>query len=276
MGRARAAVTPVAGASINPASYGTHNWVTAANIADGYIGLPLAKTMQKVYLSHGEFPTQPPGEMRELNSVGCQFLVSVEPSTTLTPTEQNRLSAFLTMLNQAGMNYRVVLYSEANNQAFTTASQWFTYWSYYAPVIQSAGVHCGYDPGCNYLAIARAQQFFPANPTPDELWMDYYGTAFRAGARLDTLIGIAQAAGVPAGMGEWGWSSGPVVFNPMSIPWWNDYCSYLINLAQTGRLGLGALFWASTAQGRKDDVIGSANDPRIPGVRNVAAAVQAG
>jgi hypothetical protein len=110
--------------------------------------------------------------------------------------------------------------------------------------------------------------------------MDYYGTAFRAGSRLDTLIGIAKSAGISAGMAEWGWSSGNVIFSPMTLPWWNDYCSYLTDLAGQGNLPLGAIYFDGLSVGNpsypKVDVIADPADPRIPGIQNVAQAIQAG
>ena len=270
-----AAAAPLAGASINPIAYGVRTYVKAASIFDGYIGLPLAKTIQKVYQPYAQFGTTPPTQMTQLAPSGCQFLVSVEPSMTMTTAEQQALANWLAMLSQAGLKYRVVLFSEANNNAFPTAAQWQAYWSYYAPVIKAAGVSCGYDAGCSLIAINRAEQYYPSNPAPDELWMDYYATAFRGGSRLDTLIAMAAAGGVPAGIAEWGWSSGQVIFNPMEMPWWNEYCSYLTSLVQARHLGLGAIFFGSKSHGKTVDVLGKANDPRIPGVQQVANAVRA-
>ncbi|HEV2451592.1 MAG TPA: twin-arginine translocation signal domain-containing protein [Streptosporangiaceae bacterium] len=272
--------THLAGATVDPAAYNTGSYVDAANIFDGYVGLPLAKTLEKIYIHTGAFGTSPPGRMTKLAPLGCEFLVSVAPGKGMTPNERKTLANWLAMLNSAGLTYRVVLYSEANNQAFRDQQTWQTYWSYYAPTIKAAGVPCGYDPGCSYGAIARAEAFFPTNPSPDELWMDYYATSFRAGSRLETIIGMAKAIGISAGMGEWGWSSGNVVFNPMTIPWWNDYCSYLINLAGKGDLALGGMYFNGLAVGNPSyprvDVIADPNDPRIPGIQNVANAITAG
>ena len=273
--RAAAATTPVAGASINRVAYGVKTWVEAAKIFDGYIGLPLATTIQKIYMPYEQFGTAPPLQMTQLAATGCQFLVSVKPSMTMTADEQTQLAAWLAMLNQAGLKYRVALYSEANNNAFPTAAGWLAYWQYYAPVIQSAGVPCCYDAGCSYIAINRAEEYFPSNPAPDELWMDYYATAFRGRSRLDHLIAIGGASGIPAGIGEWGWSSGDVIFDPMEMPWWNEYCSYLIHLANAGLLGLGAIFFGSKSHAKNVDVLGTATDPRIPMVQKVANTILA-
>jgi hypothetical protein len=259
---------------VNPSSYGVTSYTDAATIFNGYVGLPLATTFQKVYLGHGAFPSQPE-KMVQLAADGCQFLVSIEPSKDMTSAEQSVLAKWLAKLNKSGISYRVVLYSECNDRAFKTTEEWLPYWSYYAPVVQDAGVVCGYDPGCGFMAIARAEEFFPSNPAPDELWMDFYATAFRGGSRIDNLIAMAASAGVPAGLAEWGWSAGDTTFGPMTMPWWNEYGTYLMTLVSQGDLPLGGIFFGAQANGRTDDVITSASDPRIPMIQQVVKAIQA-
>jgi hypothetical protein len=178
------------------------------------------------------------------------------------------------MMKNTGFSFRVILDSEANDRDFATQAKWLAYWQFYAPIIQAAGVPCAYNPGCNPNSILRAQDYFPSNPAPDELWMDYYATSFRGGTRIDQLISQARAAGISTGLAEWGWHAGPGVLNPMSIPWWNYYCNYLINLAGQGNLTLGAIYFDVAFANRRENVISAANDPRIRGIRNVATAVQ--
>jgi hypothetical protein len=273
--RAQATATPLAGATVNTSSYGVTSFLDAAKIYDGYVGLPLATTFEKVYMSHGAFGAQPPAKVTQLAAAGCQFLVSIEPSRTMTSSEQNLLAKWLTMMNNSGIPYRVVLYSECNDKAFKTAADWFAYWSFYAPVVRAAGVSCGYNPGCGFLAIGRAEAYFPSHPAPDELWMDYYATAFRGGSRIDKLIAAAASAGIPAGMAEWGWAAGDTTFSPMTMPWWNEYGSYLLHLVGTRKITLGAINFAAKANGRTVDVINGANDPRIPMIKQMAQTVQA-
>lgn len=270
--RRGAAATPVAGATVDLASYKSKNYVDAADTFDGLVGLPLATTIQKIYMGHGEFPPHPPLKMTQLAKTGCEFLVSIEPSKTMTSAEQALLAKWLTMMNGSGIPYRVVLYSEANDKAFKTAAEWFAYWSFYAPVVKDAGVTLAYNCGCGFKALARGEAYFPSNPSPDELWMDFYATSFRGGSRLDTLIGLADAAGIPAGIAEWDWSAGNLIFTPMTLPWWNAYCEYIISLAAAGRLPLGAIFFNAVAKGGFADVISSASDPRIPGIHRVVQA----
>jgi hypothetical protein len=237
--------------------------------------LPLALTLQKIYMGHSSFPSPLPSKLTQLAAAGCHFLISVEPSMTMTPSERSRMASWLAMLNNAGISYRVVLFAEANNQAFATAQQWQTYWSYYAPAIKAAGVPCGYDPGCNSKAIGRALSYFPSNPNPDELWMDYYATSFRAGVRLDALIAKAQAIGISGGIGEWGWHAGISLLSPMTMPWWNYFGAYLVHLAQQKSLTLGANYFGSAANGNTFNVINTTRDPRIPVIQQVYNAVQA-
>jgi hypothetical protein len=266
-----AGVMPLAGATVSTSSYGVTNSVQAARILDGYVGMPLATTIQKILLGESEFPASPGATLTQLSAVGCQFLISVEPSMQLVPSEQTRLASYLAMLTKAGISYRVVLYSEANDTAFTTQQEWQAYWSYYAPVIQAAGISCGYNPGCNSQSIANAEAFFPSDPKPDELWLDFYATAMRTGVRIDRLIALAGAAGISVGLAEWGWHAGNSTLNPMTMPWWTLYCNYLVHLAAGGYFQLGAIYFD---EGPPIDVIRSASDPRIPGIQKISKAVQ--
>jgi hypothetical protein len=268
------AVIPRAGATVDLHSYGVTSYVKAADILDGYLGMPLATTIQKNLLGYSEFPSSPGSRLAQLSPSGCQFVISVKPSMQLTPSERTRLAEYLAMLTDARISYRVTLYSEANDTAFTSQQEWQAYWSYYAPVIQAAGVPCGYNPGCNIDSIARAEAFFPSDPGPDELWLDYYATALREGVRIDRMIALAGAAKVPAGLAEWGWHAGRSLLNPMTMPVWNLYCNYLARLASDGKLGLGAIYFDDSPGQPPVNAIASDSDPRIPGIQKVAKAVQ--
>jgi hypothetical protein len=269
---ATGAVKPLAGATVNPSEFGQANALAAAKIADGYLGMPLATTLQKVYMNDN-FGKRPPAGMTQLAPSGCQFLVSIKPSQQLSSTEQSRLAAWLAMMNRSGIGYRVSLWQECNDRGFASAQQWLDYWSYYAPVIQAAGVACCYEPGCNPNSFGRALEYFPSSPAPDELWMDLYATNFRLGIRLEQLIAMGQAIGLSAGVAEWGWSVLPQAEDTMTIPDWNDYCSYFIYLAQTGKLRLGTIYYDSSSHTGTANVISNSADPRIPMIQKVSQAV---
>jgi hypothetical protein len=261
-----------AGATIGaPPVYGTKNAADAASIFDNYTDTSLAVTTQKFYTTPAILAeTSLYSGMAQLADVGCAFLVDLKPSKHLEKQYQKQLSAWLTMLNDADINYRCVLYSEANNVAFSSAAQWFEYWSYYAPVVKDAGVSCGYNPGCGTWA-SKATTFWPSNPTPDELWMDYYCTGFKLGSRLGPVIAFAQQNGVAAaGVAEWGWEASNHAFQPITLPWWNDYCGYLMNLVSTGEINLGGIYFGSEVSGRLDNVIYNSADPRISMIQQVS------
>jgi hypothetical protein len=274
---AQSGIIPMTGAIVNLGAYNVSSYLKAAEIYNSYVGLSLATTFEKVYMNHGQFGPTPPVKMQQLAPDGCHFLVSVEPSRNMTSGERTTMANWLAMITRSGISYRAVLYSECNDKAFLDVEEWLPYWRYYAPVIKDAGVALCYEPGCGSTAVTRAEAFFPTKPAPDELWMDYYATAFRGGSRLDKLIAIAQAAGVSAGIGEFGWSAGNApVTNPMTMPWWDKYGAYLIGLATKGKLKLGVMHFSAKANNRTVDVITGPNDPRIPMVHKVVKAVQTG
>ena len=60
----------------------------------------------------------------------------------------------------------------------------------------------------------------------------------------------------------------------MTMPWWTLYCSYLAHLAAEGNLQLGAIYFDDSPGPHPINSIGSASDPRIPGIQKVSKAVQ--
>jgi hypothetical protein len=86
-----------------------------------------------------------------------------------------------------------------------------------------------------------------------------------AGVVLPNAGAAARSAWIPAG---------DTTFGPMTIPWWNTYCEYLMQLVGTGKITLGAINFAVRANGRTVDVINGASDPRIPMIKPVAQAIK--
>ena len=265
------AATRITGATVNPHAYGISKWVKAANLFDSYVGEgPLAKTIQKIYLSEGSYPSNPfPPGMTGLAKVGCQFIVCVFPSRTT--DESAKLAAYLQLLTSAGFKYRVALVNEWNAHGRFAPEQYLAYWSQYAPVIKAAGV-----PLCvlvcassNKNAYNKIQPGFPTSPMPDQYWIDYYGEAYSYKVRLDTSGGLldqADSLGVPVGIGESGYAVTGALHMTMEI--FNKYCAYLAGLAP--RLQLGGLYWGSKGH----DIITSASDPKLPGIQQYIQALQ--
>lgn len=266
----RAVSAKVTGATVSPNAYNVAGWLHAAKIFDSYVGLPLATTIQKIYMHESEYYSDALGvHLMSLARAGCQFIICVYPSRT--KDDSAKLAKFLQLLNNKGIVYQIALVNEWNCKSkFPDAQHYLDYWSHYAPVVQAAGV-----PLCslvcassNKAAYAKIQPGFPVNPLPDRYWIDYYATAYRWHVRLGARGGLldqASSHGVPAGIGEFGIGANGSA--PMSV--WDVYCPYLASLAP--RLPLGGLYWGSVNKGRQDVVTGP-DDPKMPGIKQVIGA----
>jgi hypothetical protein len=261
----------LAGYTVNPRTYGMTDWVAAARRTDAWLGMPLAVTMQKAYLGEGELPAKPGRHLSSLAGAGCQFLVSAKPSRQRSRAERDRLRGWVRGLKAAGIRFRVILWQECNDQSFFgSAAEWLGYWAWYAPAVQAEGVRCVYDPGANPWRCRRALDWFPTEPLPDELRIDYYGNAWVHGARPDALLGKAADHKVPAGLGEWGATAS----RPITAAQWDAYCDYLTGLAP--HLALGGVYYGSVHQAARANVVESGGDHKVGGIRAVSAALAAG
>jgi hypothetical protein len=267
---ARTASTPVVtGATVQPRVYGVTGWAKGASIFDSYVGMPLATTIQKVYMAEGQYYTDPlPSHLTSLAKAGCEFIICVYPSRTT--DESAKLAAFLQLLNSKGIVYRAALVNEPNcRDKFATGQDYLAYWSQYAPVVQAAGVPLCYlvCASSNKNAYAKIQPGFPTSPLPDQYWIDYYGEAYRYQVRLDTAGGLLDQAdgyGVPVGIGEFGYAVTGAA--QMTMAMWDAYCSYLAGLAP--RLQLGCLYWGSKGH----DIVTGPGDSKVPGIQQVMQA----
>jgi len=261
------ASTPVIGATVTPSAYQLTSWLQTAHRFDSYVGLPLATSAQKVFLTEGQYYTDPlPAHITGLANAGCQFIVCVYPSRTT--DESAKLKAFLHLLNSKGIVYQAALVNEWNaHDKFATPQAYLTYWKHYAPVIKAAGVTlcCLVCASSNRAEYAKIQPGFPTNPLPDRYWIDYYAQGYRWNVRLDTsggLIDQADSHGVPTGIAEFGIGAG---FAP-PISEWDAFCGYLAGLAP--RLPNGCLYWGCVGE----DIVTGPNDPKVPGIRQVIGA----
>jgi hypothetical protein len=261
-GGARAAPAQVTGATVNPSVYHISDWAKGAKIFDSYVGLPLAATIQKIYLKEGEYLTAPlPAHITSLASIGCQFIICFKPSKTTDETA--KLAKCLQLLNQKGIVYRAVISQEWNTRGKFTPPEYKSYWRKYAPVVKNHGVPVCYlvCASSTKSAFNKIEPGFPTTPLPDQYWIDYYGEAYRFKVRIDGLLDQADSLGVPAGIAEFGYA---VAF-PKTMTWamWEKYVPYLAGLAP--RMPLGCLYFGC----RDLNTVPSANDRKIPGIQQV-------
>src|SRR5262249_4890443 len=266
-GRVLAAATRLAGVTVTPQTYGLGNWAATARHVDSMLGLPGPSAMQKAYFA--EPPLSAGAKLRELAAIGCQFLLCVQPSTHLAAAGQARLRQSIAALTSAGIQFRVILWQEMtlHTRVFTRRT-WQAYWAHYAPVCQAGGVPVDYNPACSSAPAAqRGAAWFPVAPLPDGLRMDYYGSGFARGSRLGALVAKAASLGVPAGLGEWGYA----IHATLTRAQWRAYCGYLTGLAP--QLALGGVYYGSAHLGYRGNVVESAADFKVPGIRAVSQAL---
>jgi hypothetical protein len=215
----------------------------------------------------GQYYTDPlPARIRELASVGCRFIVCVFPSRSTDQSSQ--LRDFLRLLKSSGIVFQAALVNEWNAKDKFTPRAYLDYWRHYAPVVKAAGVSVAslVLASSNKAQFAKIEPGFPTNPLPDAYWIDYYATAYPWNVRLDAAGGLLQQAesyGVPVGIAEFGWSA---TGSSPTMAQWQAYCSYLAGLAS--RLPLGCLYFGSGSV----NAVTSAQDPKIPGIRQVVSA----
>ena len=257
--------TPITGATVNPTVYHMTNWVQAAKTFDGYVGYPLARTIQKFYMLEGRYPTKVPLRISEMANVGCKFIVCVYPSRKT--DQRSQLRHFLMLLKSKGIVYQAALVNEWNCKDKFTPEAYLDYWRHYAPVVKTAGVPLALMvlASSNRTAFAKLKHAFPTDPLPDACWVDYYATGYLYNVRLATSGGPldqAEKHGVPVGIGEFGWSA---TGGRPAMKVWDEYCSYLHHLAP--RLRLGCVYFGSGGVNE----IKSAHDPKVPGLRKVVS-----
>src|SRR5262249_32989146 len=110
---ARPPPAEVTGATVSPWAYGITSWVQAAKRFDSYVRLPLATTIQKIYMREGEYYTGPVAvRIASLARAGCQFIICVYPSRTT--DERAKLAGFFRLLRSKGIVYQAALVNEWN------------------------------------------------------------------------------------------------------------------------------------------------------------------
>jgi hypothetical protein len=258
----RAAAAQVTGATVNPSVYHLSDWAKGAKVFDSYVGMPLATTIQKIYLKESEYLTNPlPSHITSLARVGCEFIICFKPSKTT--DETTKLAKCLQFLNQKGIVYRAVINQEWNCSTKFTPPEYRSYWRKYAPVVKNHGVAacCLVCASSTKGAFNKIEPGFPTSPLPDQYWIDYYAEAYRFKVRIDGLLDQADSLGVPAGIGEFGYA----VSFPKTMTWamWEKYVPYLAGLAP--RMPLGCLYFGC----RDENTVTSASDRKIPGIQQV-------
>jgi hypothetical protein len=242
----------LAGAHCDPAAMGESNWLDALNVFDGYLGIPLGVTKAKIYQQENPIFTTIPKEVLTLSSAGCQFLLcafplragfasSLDPNgfygDTRTKASRDALGRCLDAWQHAGIRFDCTLRQESNLRDangrlwFPSPQAYADYCRFYAPEVTSRGIRLAYNPGIADHFTGSAVRYFPPGVGVGCVYADYYGSAFRAGNKLDSVIGLADGGNpdksmLPWGLGDWGNSATGAPITPAE---WDLYARYLYN-----------------------------------------------
>jgi hypothetical protein len=267
---ARAAgVRGLVGATIGTANFPAGTTETqASEDFDGYVGRPMAATVQKIYYQEGSWPSTIPTKDREVIDLGAKLLISFKPSRTLSMSEQQNLANAIDMYKTAGATLDVTLWQEPNDGgAFSHGSDYASYVDYYGPTVRAAGVPLVYDAGAGG-GESSWTAYYPGGSMIDKIMLDYYGSAWLGGTRLDVIANIADSANPPKplGLGEWNDTATSSV--ALTSKQFGEYVNYLINFF-TARLNDGKtngdiIFWmGNNAVGLSADQILSGSDFKV-------------
>jgi hypothetical protein len=203
------------------------------------VGLTLADQVQRVYYELGQYPQNLDEEpLAALMASHTNLQVCLKPLITgltnpsIAASEKTNLSNTISLLQGAGAEFDIVLFTEPNiADHFTSAEQYIDYIKLYGPTVRADGaVKLVYNPaayGRNSIA------YYPGDALTDVVSMDYYGTDYSAGITLDATAHLADEhlpQPIPFGISEWNAVTSPCG-SVSACEWNNEFYSKLFIIA---------------------------------------------
>jgi hypothetical protein len=241
--------SPLVGATISNLLWPMDASMTEAIASyDGYLSAdgtnrPMAAKAEKSYRQEGQYVQGILEREQEVINAGGKLIVSWEPSRTFSQTEYDNLIKEITFMQEAytaaGMpanTFDSVLWQEASDgTAFDAGSSYQDYVDYYVGAITSTHQRLVVDMGAGKPGNWNA--YFPRQA--QAVLIDYYGSAWKSGTRLDAAVALATQHSLTFGIGEWNNQANSDT--PLSLSDWNDYTQYLLDvfqpLAMQGKMG---------------------------------------
>ena len=252
------------GATVTDAVYSQPNRLAAAELFDSYVSPAKgALVTQKFYFQESQWPTTPlenditvmydtaQGGNAKFRWIMCFKPSRAQVDTAPVPTpDQLALQAACNELTATGVIFDVVLWQEPNGQKptgqepdFPSGAAYQEYVAWYQPYVP-AGIQVIYD--CSGSATQADQtSYFPGRDLVQKVYMDFYGNTYAAALAagdddpLATINNLATSAGLPFGLGEWGFGlSASNALTPYTATPASQYVDYFIGVF-TGRLSAG-------------------------------------
>lgn len=262
-----------------PVYPGAGSRLAAAKIFDSYVSpADGANVTQKYYFNEGQWPatdplpsgiTQLPGAYPKFKWLMC-FKPTRSYVTTGNPADQQNLKATCEALQDAKINFDVVLWQEPNvpgSNFFANGTAYVDYVSFYRPYVPS-GINVVYDSSTK-ASTKNQQQYYPSGQV-DKIYCDFYGNTWKAGKTLDALNDLAVGAGLPFGLGEWGFGSSKVHLTGTPA---QQYVTYITDFF-TSRLAAGetngaVIYYDGSNSTTTWNIISSPTDWKVPLYRQV-------
>jgi hypothetical protein len=287
------------GVVVNTADYGLPTYTATAEVFDTYSSTNMGTQFSKVFLTEGQWTIT--AQMSQLSALGASLLVSAKPNRpggpndpggsygdTVTTAERHNLANWIQSMQQAGITFHVTLWQEPNDQGFfASPAAYEAYVAWYGPVVCNPGafvtlgtatpVPLIYDPGSS--SMTTAVSYWPGTGIAGVTWYaictDFYTDAYflpnwtvPVPDYLEPLYAVANAAGLPFGLGEWGYNH----TDETGYPYFKTYCDYLVSLFG-GRIvnaqpNYVLNYWNSSIKHPTCTVTGP-DDPKVPGIQSV-------
>jgi hypothetical protein len=251
-----------------------------AAVFDGYVSAAMgAQVVQKYYLAESQWLASPlTSDVLELPNTFPDFkwIMAFRPSVDMTKADQHNLRRTCELLQEANVNFDVILWQEPNAidaKTFPTAADYQEYFYFYRPYVP-AGIDVIYD--CAGSATeANMSAYFPAQGGVEKVYCDFYGNIYRTDLYdgntnpLAPIEAVADDNGLPFGVGEWSFGTAAgVALTPATKPTAAEYVRYLIDFFMTrlaaGKTNGDIVYFNGENSTYTFDIISGATDWKTP------------
>lgn len=207
----------------------------------------------KIYYQEGEFGTGNDAQVQTMVDGDIQALISVKPSIKPSSSDRAALSTLLAGFQRRGLNAQVCLWQEIGPKVMT-AAQYHTYVRYYGPAIRQFYPLVFDAPG--HVDPRVWKEYDPGHSQVDGYAVDYYGSAYAAGGRLEEMAALAGS--LPLGIWELGNTVPPAKPSTSQVQRYLAYVNSFLTRRKNQGLPVGSVAWYNAAsQGTLNEIVGT-------------------